>query len=134
MPSSQGEEGLMSDLVVAKNKLSIPMEVIVPKILELGFFRKPMEACGVVIPEMSAPPDQWVHELTNRSPDPRMSYQIDPATVAQLLSNKEVWGDVLIWHTHPSGMVGPSRGDMHERIEGLHYLVVSLPRGEAVTF
>lgn len=47
---------------------------------------------------------------------------------------ERVWEDVIVWHTHPSGFVGPSRGDMQNRVEGLKYLVVSLPDGEAVYF
>jgi proteasome lid subunit RPN8/RPN11 len=110
------------------------LDVVVPKIIELGMAKMPYEACGVVIPDLDTPPDQWVRELCNRSPDPLNSYKIDPQTVADILLNPQVWDDVLIWHTHPSGHVGPSKDDMRQRDPRLKYLVVSLPRGEAVRF
>lgn len=110
------------------------MDVVVPRIMEIGQLRKPMEACGVVVPDLSEAPRDWVKELTNRSPSPHNAYDIDPATITDLLAAPEIWGNVLIWHTHPSGHVGPSRGDMHARIDGLKYLVVTLPNGEAVLF
>lgn len=96
--------------------------------------RRPNEACGIVIPNLDMAPDDWVHELTNRSAAPNSSYEIDPATVKALCADLETWSDVLIWHTHPTGSVGPSKRDMEYKVEGLRYLVVSLPRGEAVMF
>jgi len=115
-------------------KVPFSIDIIVPKIIELGMAKLPYEACGVVIPDLDEPPDRWVRELCNRSKDPLNSYVIDPQTVADILVNPEVWEDVLIWHTHPSGHVGPSRDDMKQRDPRLKYLVVALPRGEAVKF
>lgn len=109
-------------------------DVIVPRILEIGLKRMPNEACGVIVPDLDWPPDQWVIELENRSPDPLNSFKIDPITVAQLLADPKNWSDVLIWHTHPSGHVGPSKGDLDQRDARLKYLVVALPRGEASLF
>jgi proteasome lid subunit RPN8/RPN11 len=109
-------------------------DIIVPKIVEFGMMRLPYEACGVVIPDLNYPADQWVHELVNRSSDPLNSYKIDPETIAGLLVDPEVWEDVLIWHTHPSGHVGPSKGDMEGRDPRLKYLVVALPGGLATRF
>jgi proteasome lid subunit RPN8/RPN11 len=115
-------------------KVPFSIDVIVPKIIEIGMQRMPNEACGIVVPDLGLVPDQWVHELANRSQDPLNSYKIDPTTVAGLLVDPEVWEDVLVWHTHPSGHVGPSEGDMKQRDPRLKYLVVALPRGEAVIF
>jgi proteasome lid subunit RPN8/RPN11 len=33
---------------------------------------------------------------------------------------------MVIWHTHPSGNVGPSRGDLDHKLAGLSYLVISI--------
>lgn len=115
-------------------KVVFSTDVVIPKIIEIGMERLPYEACGVVIPDLDVPPCEWVRELKNRSSDPLNSYNIDPETVAAILLNPEVWDDVLIWHTHPSGHIGPSEGDMKQRDPRLKYLVVSLPRGEAVRF
>jgi proteasome lid subunit RPN8/RPN11 len=111
------------------------IDVVVPRIIELGMAKLPNEACGVVIPDLDRHPNDWVVELINRSADPTNSYDIDVATIKALHQNdKDAWSDCLVWHTHPSGHVGPSRKDLQGRIPGLSYLVVALPRGEAVIF
>ena len=124
----------MPDLEIVRNKPHIPMEVVVPRIVEIGLQRQPSEACGIIVANLSTPPREWVIELTNRSTQPTSSYEIDAATINQILSDLEVWGDVLVWHTHPSGFSGPSARDMSTRVEGIKYLVVALPHGEASIF
>ena len=115
-------------------RVPFSIDVIVPKIVEIGMQRMPNEACGIIIPDLNYTADEWVHELANRSPDPLNSYRIDPETIAGLLVDPEVWDDVLIWHTHPSGHIGPSKRDMEQRHPKLKYLVVALPGGEAARF
>jgi proteasome lid subunit RPN8/RPN11 len=115
-------------------KIPFSLDVVVPKILEFGMLRYPYEACGVIVPDLNMPADLWVTELKNRSLDPLNSYKIDPETIATLLVDPDVWEDVLIWHTHPSGHIGPSEGDMKQRDVRLKYLVVALPGGEATMF
>jgi len=117
-------------------KLPFSLDVVIPRIVSLGLTRLPNEACGFVIPNLNQPIDEWVVELVNRSPQPTTSYKCDATAIQGLLDDPEVWGDVLIWHTHPSGNVGPSKGDMENRHPALHgrYLVVALPRGEATLF
>jgi proteasome lid subunit RPN8/RPN11 len=114
--------------------LHFSLDVIVPQIIEIGMAELPKEACGIIIPELGLPSDQWVRQMANRSPSPETSYAIDPETIAGLLRYPEAWQDVIVWHTHPSGHVGPSRDDLKTRREGLRYLVVSLPRGEKVMY
>jgi len=117
-------------------KIPFSLDVVVPRIVEFGLLRAPNEACGLVIPNLDWPIDMWVHELKNRSPSPTDSYVFDPQTLKDLLGNREVWEDILVWHTHPGGRVGPSPEDMnarHPKLQG-KYLVISLPRGEAVLF
>jgi proteasome lid subunit RPN8/RPN11 len=114
--------------------LHFGIDVIVPRIIEIGMLRTPKEACGVVVPDLDRPANDWVVETTNWSTSPESSYEIDTSIIKQLVKDPECWSDVLVWHTHPSGMVGPSKGDMEHKAAGLRYLVVSLPRGEAVLF
>lgn len=114
--------------------LHFSLDVVVPRIIELGFEEMPKEACGVVIPELGLPVDQWVRPMINRAETPESAYAIDPATIRGLVRDPVVWADVLVWHTHPSGHVGPSRGDLQGRVLGLRYLVIALPRGEAVMY
>lgn len=115
-------------------RVPFSIDVIVPRIIEIGMERLPYEACGIIIPDLDVTAEHWVHELKNRSPDPLNSYKLDPETIADLLIDPEVWEDVLIWHTHPSGHVGPSKGDMDGRDPRLKYLVVALPGGQAARF
>lgn len=117
-------------------RVPFSLDVVVPRIVEIGLIRAPNEACGMIIPDLDRPVDAWVHELINRSPSPTDSYQFDIEAMKPLLSDPRVWDDVLIWHTHPSGRVGPSPGDMDARHPALHgrYLVVALPRGEPTLF
>jgi proteasome lid subunit RPN8/RPN11 len=115
-------------------KITFGIDVVIPRIIEIGMLRSPHEACGLVVPDLSVPADSWVHELTNQSASPLDSYSIDGQTITKLLERLDVWEDVLVWHTHPRGQVGPSEHDMKSRIEGLRYLVVALPTGEASMF
>jgi len=117
-------------------KIPFSLDVVIPKIVEFGLARVPNEACGLVIPNLDNPVDTWVHELINRSPSPQDSYIFDAEAMKPLLTDQEVWSDVLVWHTHPSGRIGPSQGDMEARHPALHgrYLVVALPHGEATLF
>ena len=33
---------------------------------------------------------------------------------------------IAVWHTHPAGNIGPSRGDLQNKRPGIAYLVVTL--------
>lgn len=110
------------------------IDVVIPRIIELGLEQLPLEACGIVVPDLDRPAAEWVTRLENRSPDPTNSYVIDVRTIKQLVSSPEAYSDVLVWHTHPSGHVGPSKHDWDNRIPGLRYLVVAMPNGEATLF
>jgi proteasome lid subunit RPN8/RPN11 len=96
--------------------------------------RAPLEACGVIVPDMDIPPEQWVHEMRNRAFSPTDSFVIDTKTIRQLITKAEQWRDVIVWHTHPGGNIGPSRGDLESKVEGVNYLVVTLPGGQAVRY
>lgn len=87
-------------------------------------------------PELSA--QYWAVQLENISDSPLDSCVFD-------MSNfEETWSgrlravrrpeDVWLWHTHPSGNVGPSAEDLRHRVEGVSYLVVALPSGLAMRY
>jgi len=40
--------------------------------------------------------------------------------------------DVTLWHSHPSGGVGPSRIDMQQKIPMANHLVLALVEGEVI--
>lgn len=98
----------------------------------IGFQRYPVEACGLLLPT------PWrgseVVELPNRSLDGNNSYLVWPSDIEIAIGewaravDHHTRNMIAIWHTHPSGHVGPSRGDMKNRIDGVAYLVVALDR------
>jgi proteasome lid subunit RPN8/RPN11 len=115
-------------------KLELSLDIVIPRIIEIGLDELPNEACGVIVPDLERTPDTWVTQLRNRAPSPTNAFAIDVATIHGLVRDKELWADVIIWHTHPGGNIGPSEGDMRTKVEGVNYLVVTLPRGEAVRY
>lgn len=111
---------------------------IVDQVLEEGRAEGLNEACGVIFP------DSMVVKLPNLSPSPHNSFEIAPEDLVNAIEayversgvNPESLsrGHFIIWHTHPSGGVGPSTRDMKSRTEGFINLVVTLPNGEAAQF
>lgn len=112
---------------------------IVDRILVVGGEQASVgEACGILTP------DQEITVLPNRSTDPGSSYVIGNEDLIEAIADyiersgvdpEEVTREhVLIWHTHPSGNIGPSRGDMQSRVDGFMYGVVTLPNGPATLF
>jgi len=113
-------------------------EEVVDQVLQFGWAAEPEEACGVLTP------DSWVVRLPNVSPRPLSSFWIDSEDLVSVfleyairenlspnLLTKEMF---TIWHTHPGGVVGPSKGDILAKLEGFQYLVITLPTGEATIF
>lgn len=107
---------------------------VIDQILVIGQQRQPNEACGIVMyPNL-------VIELPNVAGNPRQAYEIDNEDLVKTLAQRIMTidtierEDILIWHTHPSGLVGPSQGDLDARVEGFRYLVVAMPRGKAALF
>ena len=104
----------------------------IEKMTEIAKLRLPNEACGVLIP----PPgwkNQQVFELPNRSKNPRDSFIISSDDVVMVLEewaaeclDPSVWNQITIWHTHPSGAVGPSKADIENKIEQCGNLVLSI--------
>lgn len=96
------------------------------EIWALGRLRMPAEACGLLTPE------GWVLELPNRSHTPHNAFSFFPDDMLQALALRgwcggdDEWRDITIWHTHPAGMIGPSREDMRGRVPEMHHLVLSL--------
>lgn len=66
----------------------------------------------------------WVKELPNRSTDGAGTYRVDAGDIRIVLEGLEEVEDVAVWHTHPSGFIGPSQGDMRNRPDSGIYMVV----------
>lgn len=74
-----------------------------------------------------------VLQLDNMSDEPQSSYAISTASVKQALELLvgDDWtevgeADFVVWHSHPSGLRGPSLRDMRTKLSGLRYAVVTL--------
>lgn len=98
----------------------------------------PLETCGLLIdrrPE-DKPGLLWdVFHLTNYSDDPRLSYKVEATDIGLLVPTPETFFDnCIVWHTHPSGIVGPSRGDSDSLVEQVKYLVMTIPTKEVVRY
>ena len=110
---------------------------MVDEITRIGRERMPCEAAGILLPIKWRQQQVW--ELPNRSKTPHDSFEMHGEDIAILLRDfleehpeDEIWSDVVIWHTHPQGNIGPSKYDLDNRIPDLKCLVVSLLKdGEA---
>ena len=111
----------------------------VRQILGYGLERYPHEACGVLVlgrPQGS----RRLRELPNRADTPEDEVLMTSEDITRTLEGMGalVGGlEVVFWHTHPGGNVGPSRMDMRfkrEQLGNARCLVVTVPTGEAVQF
>lgn len=105
------------------------LDLALVEIEKLGKLRAPVEACGILLDAPWQKADgtlSWVKELPNRSLQAGR-YEIDVKDLQQVLEGLEDVEDIAVWHTHPSGYIGPSKGDMENRPNPeIKMLVVSL--------
>jgi proteasome lid subunit RPN8/RPN11 len=108
-----------------------------PEIEKLGQLRAPTEACGLLLdtPVLRAGQVTHVIELPNRSLEPS-SYEVLASDIRLAMEGIEDVEDAAVWHTHPSGHIGPSRLDMQNRpTQTIPMLVVALtPDGPIATW
>jgi proteasome lid subunit RPN8/RPN11 len=110
----------------------VPLPEVVEKIQQIAE-GSPIECCGIYTLAGE------VFCVRNVSESPHDSYVMDKEQVVELFESRKDLIDNLektvgVWHTHPKGLIGPSREDLHTKVEGLNYLVVTIPTGEAVVF
>jgi proteasome lid subunit RPN8/RPN11 len=105
------------------------LEAALPEIEKLGKLRAPSEACGVLLDMPWRKADgsmSFVKELPNRAMADG-TYRVDAGDIRMVLDGLEEVEDVAVWHTHPSGFIGPSKGDMQNRPDpNIFMLVVAL--------
>lgn len=106
--------------------------------LHWGLEEAPLEACGLLIGHETLAGTLIALKLRNISPSPRDSWRIDTAWVMHHLfprmTRAEFYDQVMVWHTHPGGTLGPSRMDLETMKTGVHYCVVTVPTGEVVRY
>lgn len=100
-------------------------------VLEWGVEGAPEEICGLLVNETEG---VRLVQLQNRAEDRCAGYVIDQQTMKTLAVKPKTWAHVAVWHTHPSGLVGPSEGDLKHKISNVTYVVVSIPSGEVRWF
>lgn len=108
----------------------VPLPEVVEKILGLTQGDPSVEHCGIYTDAGE------VIELRNVSEEPHNSYRLDEDEVVELFNHRDDLHltNMGVWHTHPDGMIGPSREDLQMKIEKLNYLVVTIPTGETAVF
>lgn len=105
----------------------------------LGLHRAPAEACGLLTdtPRLLADGRRThVIELPNRTLYTSGQYVIDAADVRLAMEDHEEVGEMAVWHTHPSGHVGPSQGDADNRpaLDIQLFVVALTPDGPVATW
>lgn len=112
---------------------------VLDQIIALGRAEAPAEACGIVTPDLrvvslpNCTPTEVTGSYVLGSDDlvGAIEYYVDRSGVEpQSLTRTHF----IIWHTHPSGQIGPSKGDLDTRLPDFQYLVVTIPGGEAAQF
>lgn len=107
-------------------------------IIEAGVESLPYEAVGLLCP------DGTVIYLTNELDETGGYYVSGSQLEAAFCQPDGVFdlgfdlSEIIIWHTHPSGFVGPSKGDLKSRrqpiLEDIAHLVIALPKGETAYY
>lgn len=118
-------------------------EEVVEEIRGYGRAKMPQEACGIVLPT------GLVVEFANHAAEPEHNYVIQLSEISEFVNNWLTVAEVpagvvqvgfIVWHTHPSGFVGPSQTDIQlqknlkERQIDIPQVVVAMPDGPAVRF
>jgi proteasome lid subunit RPN8/RPN11 len=98
------------------------------------------EAVGLLYRAPGEP--EIVVALENIADDAHRSYAVRTADIAAAITTivgeadsveRLAEADVVVWHTHPSGAVGPSLQDMRTKLPGLRYAVVVILSDDAMT-
>lgn len=91
----------------------------------------PYEAVGIISHDGS------VYPLPNRHKEPQSAFELHKQDLIELIEYHPelVLTELTLWHSHPSGGVGPSRVDMQNKTPIRYHLVVTLLKdGIELTF
>lgn len=100
-------------------------KAIVDEIGKIGLDRAPAEACGVILPTPHKGKRVW--EMPNRSKRMHDSFEMHGTDLEISLTDYPGnFAEILIWHTHPNGGMGPSTADLQHRHTQVGNLVVTL--------
>lgn len=92
----------------------------------LGSLRAPLETGGVLLRGV-------LIEMKNQAAEAERTdqYLFTVDALEAVIGDASI-DEVLFWHTHPGGMVGPSKQDLEGRLEGFQYMVVALTEDAAI--
>lgn len=97
------------------------------------------ELCGVILPTPYR--GNQVFSIPNRAKDTHSSYVMSGSDIRLTVegwleeADTTLWREVVFWHTHPGGGIGPSRIDMQNRPPSGYNLVIALTTsGPVLTF
>lgn len=122
------------------------MEILpqdIEQIAQWGMEAGYVEACGVLMTRSDGGPR--LKKVVNRAQQPQiqtlmLSDDMMDAILELIGDPRHYEGhlsaELVVWHTHPGGLIGPSLYDKQwrESLGDTRCLVVTIPSGEAVTF
>lgn len=122
------------------------MEILpsdVQQIAQIGMEAGYLETCGVLLTRSDGGPR--IKQVENKAEQPVIQVYMESDdfmdALLDLVENPRTYPgniseELVVWHTHPGGLVGPSKQDMEWRqsLGDTRCLVVTIPSGEAVTF
>lgn len=88
--------------------------------------KAPREAVGLILKSGQ------VLELTNYAPVPEKGFEVSKAQILKKLQDLPDLLDVIFWHSHPAGGVGPSATDLKHKTPFSFHLVVTLVEDDIV--
>lgn len=104
---------------------------LVDEMARIGNERKPCEAAGLLLPFIHN--GRQVIELPNRSMTPHDHFEMHFDDIQMELKSfvddhpdPSVWNQIVLWHTHPAGNLGPSKYDLESKTDNLRHLVITL--------
>jgi proteasome lid subunit RPN8/RPN11 len=95
-------------------------------LLRITTKRSPEEAVGLIRFNGE------VVELLNVSRTPQETFEVHKSQIVAALENDEDALRATLWHSHPKGVVGPSRTDIRSKTPFAYHLVISLVDGDIV--
>ena len=95
-------------------------------LLQFALAAAPREAVGLILS------DSTVVRLPNYASAPEHQFKVSRKDIVAALIDEEVLSEVVFWHSHPMGGLGPSRLDMKHKTLFNHHLVISVVENDIV--
>lgn len=107
-------------------------ERLLSQLRDIALERLPQEAVGLILPNGT------VVELENFSDSPLNSFAIKSKSLSSAVMGNgwplttETLEKTTIWHSHPSGGIGPSTRDLRAKVPPFSFLVLTLTEEELI--